>query len=44
MLHFDEIVFGPIRSRRLGSSLGVNLLPSKVFSRHFLKRASVAAE
>lgn len=29
MLHFDEIVFGPIRSRRLGSSLGVNLLPSK---------------
>ena len=29
MLHFDEIVFGPIKSRRLGSSLGVNLLPSK---------------
>lgn len=29
MLHFDEIVFGPITSRRLGSSLGVNLLPSK---------------
>lgn len=29
MLHFDEIVFGPIHSRRLGSSLGVNLLPSK---------------
>lgn len=29
MLHFDEIVFGPIVSRRLGSSLGVNLLPSK---------------
>ncbi len=28
MLHFDEIVFGPIFSRRLGSSLGVNLLPS----------------
>ena len=24
---FNEIVFGPIRSRRLGSSLGVNLLP-----------------
>ncbi len=24
---FDKIVFGPIRSRRLGSSLGVNLLP-----------------
>ena len=29
MLRFDEIVFGPIRSRRLGSSLGVNLLPAK---------------
>lgn len=29
MLHFDEIVFGPIISRRLGSSLGVNILPSK---------------
>lgn len=29
MLHFDDIVFGPIYSRRLGSSLGVNLLPSK---------------
>ena len=29
MLHFDEIVFGPIRSRRLGSSLGVNVLPVK---------------
>jgi len=26
-LHFDHIVFGPIHSRRLGSSLGVNLLP-----------------
>jgi len=24
---FDEIVFGPIKSRRLGSSLGINLLP-----------------
>ena len=24
---FSEIVFGPIHSRRLGSSLGVNLLP-----------------
>lgn len=24
---FDEIVFGPIHSRRLGSSLGMNLLP-----------------
>ncbi len=29
MLQFNEIVFGPISSRRLGSSLGVNLLPSK---------------
>lgn len=29
MLHFDDIVFGPILSRRLGSSLGVNILPSK---------------
>lgn len=28
MLHFDEIVFGPIFSRRLGSSLGVNILPT----------------
>lgn len=28
MLHFDDIVFGPIFSRRLGSSLGVNVLPS----------------
>lgn len=27
MLRFDEIVFGPIKSRRLGSSLGINLLP-----------------
>ncbi len=29
MLHFDDIVFGPIISRRLGTSLGVNILPSK---------------
>lgn len=29
MLRFDEIVFGPIHSRRLGSSLGINLLPAK---------------
>lgn len=28
MLRFDEIVFGPIQSRRLGWSLGINLLPS----------------
>ncbi|MBQ3881950.1 MAG: radical SAM protein [Bacteroidales bacterium] len=25
----EELVFGPIRSRRLGSSLGINLLPTK---------------
>ncbi len=25
---FDEIVFGPVRSRRLGISLGINLLPT----------------
>ncbi len=29
MLQFNEIVFGPIVSRRLGSSLGVNLLPPR---------------
>ena len=29
MLHFDDIVFGPIFSRRLGTSLGLNILPSK---------------
>ena len=29
MLHFDDIVFGPIKSRRLGNSLGMNILPSK---------------
>lgn len=29
MLHFKDIVFGPIYSRRLGSSLGVNILPTK---------------
>lgn len=26
---FDEIIFGPINSRRLGISLGINLLPTK---------------
>lgn len=26
---FDEIIFGPVRSRRLGVSLGINLLPLK---------------
>jgi wyosine [tRNA(Phe)-imidazoG37] synthetase (radical SAM superfamily) len=25
---FDEIIFGPVRSRRLGISLGINLLPT----------------
>ena len=29
MLRFDDIVFGPIKSRRLGVSLGVNILPSR---------------
>lgn len=24
---FDEIIFGPVKSRRLGNSLGINLLP-----------------
>ncbi len=28
MLHFDTIVFGPVHSRRLGVSLGINLLPT----------------
>lgn len=27
MLRFNDIVFGPIKSRRLGVSLGINLLP-----------------
>jgi wyosine [tRNA(Phe)-imidazoG37] synthetase (radical SAM superfamily) len=27
MILFDKIIFGPVRSRRLGVSLGVNLLP-----------------
>jgi wyosine [tRNA(Phe)-imidazoG37] synthetase (radical SAM superfamily) len=26
---FDEIIFGPVKSRRLGLSLGINLLPAK---------------
>ena len=25
----EEVVFGPIKSRRLGWSLGINLLPTK---------------
>ena len=25
---FDHVIFGPVKSRRLGSSLGINLLPS----------------
>lgn len=29
MLRFEDIVFGPVHSRRLGTSLGVNLLPAK---------------
>ena len=29
MLCFSDIVFGPIKSRRLGTSLGVNILPPK---------------
>ncbi len=27
---FDEIIFGPVQSRRLGRSLGVNLLPTNI--------------
>lgn len=27
---FDKIIFGPVRSRRLGISLGINLLPTNV--------------
>jgi wyosine [tRNA(Phe)-imidazoG37] synthetase (radical SAM superfamily) len=27
MILFDEIIFGPVNSRRLGVSLGINLLP-----------------
>jgi len=26
---FDDIIFGPVKSRRLGASLGINLLPTK---------------
>lgn len=26
---FDDIIFGPVKSRRLGNSLGINLLPTK---------------
>lgn len=29
MLRFEDIVFGPISSRRLGSSLGINILPAE---------------
>ncbi|MCK9164105.1 MAG: radical SAM protein, partial [Bacteroidales bacterium] len=25
---FEDIIFGPIKSRRLGNSLGINLLPT----------------
>ena len=27
---FDKIIFGPVKSRRLGVSLGINLLPTDV--------------
>jgi wyosine [tRNA(Phe)-imidazoG37] synthetase (radical SAM superfamily) len=27
---FDEVIFGPVKSRRLGVSLGINLLPTNV--------------
>jgi wyosine [tRNA(Phe)-imidazoG37] synthetase (radical SAM superfamily) len=27
---FKEIVFGPVKSRRLGVSLGINLLPGNI--------------
>jgi wyosine [tRNA(Phe)-imidazoG37] synthetase (radical SAM superfamily) len=27
---FDKIIFGPVKSRRLGVSLGINLLPSSI--------------
>ena len=27
---FDEIIFGPVKSRRLGVSLGINLLPTNI--------------
>ena len=29
MLHFENIVYGPVHSRRFGTSLGVNLLPPR---------------
>ena len=28
MILFDQIIFGPVKSRRLGTSLGINLLPT----------------
>jgi wyosine [tRNA(Phe)-imidazoG37] synthetase (radical SAM superfamily) len=28
MILFDQIIFGPLKSRRLGTSLGINLLPT----------------
>ncbi len=27
---FDSIIFGPLTSRRLGASLGINLLPTTI--------------
>jgi len=32
---FDKIIFGPVRSRRLGISLGINLLPTDSKLSHF---------
>ena len=32
---FDEIIFGPVKSRRLGASLGINLLPANGKSCNF---------
>ena len=44
MLHFDDIVFGPIFSRRLGSSLGVNILPTTGKLCNFEVISKLAAE
>lgn len=29
MMTFDGVVYGPVHSRRLGLSLGINLLPTE---------------
>ena len=39
---YDDIIFGPVRSRRLGLSLGVNLLPLECKLCSFNKREDVA--